>query len=86
MAVIINEVADIPKVQKKRRCNRQEILGRLDDFMSSNVETGMVIFTDGEYSSVSSARVCLQKSADRYGYDLRFEVRANKLYFRRTDY
>lgn len=86
MAVIINEISEIPKVQKRRKCTRNEILGRLDYCMSANVPCGMVLFTDGEYASVASARPSLQLSADRYGYPLKFETRANRLYFRRTDY
>lgn len=86
MAVIINEVAEIPKAQKRRRCNRNEMLGRLDDCISADVPYGMVMFTDGEYASISSAKGSLNASAERYGYPLKFETRANRLYFRRTDY
>lgn len=86
MAIMINEVAEIPKAQKHRRANRSEILGRLEDCMAGNISTGMVIFTDGDYASVTSARASLRSSAERYGYPLQFETRANKLYFRRTDY
>lgn len=86
MAVIVKEVAEIPKVQKRKRCTRNELLGRLDDCMSADVPCGMVIFTDGEYSGVTSARASLQASAERYGYALQFETRSNKLYFKRTDY
>lgn len=85
MAVIVKEVSEIPKVVKRKRTNRSEMLNRLDDCMSSNVATGLVMFTDGEYASVISAKGSLNASAERYGYSLRFETRGNKLYFRRTD-
>lgn len=81
--VTVEEAHRVPKYRHDAPCN--DVLGTLNQFLTSGKEAALVEVTPGDYQSVHSAFSSFYKAIKTKSYPVRAELRSGSLYLYRTN-